>query len=180
MNILDISENSVRAGADLVRITVDEDPEADSLTISIGDNGCGMDDQLLKSVCDPFTTTRTTRKVGMGVPLFKAAAEDTGGSFRITSVVGEGTEVTATFGYSHIDRVPLGDMASTISTLIQCHPDTDFLYTHSFRGKSFYVDTRELKTVLEGVPLWSPDVSLWIREFINENLKEIYMEEKQL
>jgi len=176
LNILDIAENSTRAGASLVEITVDEDPEGDRLTIRIRDNGCGMDEKLLKSVRDPFTTTRTTRKVGLGVPLLEEAATATGGHLDIRSQVNVGTEVEAVFGYSHIDRMPLGDLAGTISALIQCHEGVDFLYTHTFRGRSFHVDTRELRETLGGVPLNTPDVVLWIRDYINENLKEIYTE----
>ena len=108
MNILDVAENSVRAGASLIRITVDISRELDRLNIVIEDNGCGMTAEQVAHVTDPFFTTRTTRKVGLGVPFFKMAAESTGGSFSIESVPGQGTVVTAVFGLSHIDRMPLG------------------------------------------------------------------------
>lgn len=173
LNILDIAENSVRAGASLIIISVTEDTDADTLTVSVRDNGCGMSDELLKSVCDPFTTTRTTRRVGLGIPLFKEAAEAAGGSFAIRSKVGEGTETTAVFQRSHIDRMPLGDVASTISTLIQCNPDKDFIYRYTFNGKEFIMDTRELRRILDGVALCEPDVVCWIREYIRQNTNEI-------
>jgi len=176
LNILDIAENSTRAGAKLVEIDVIEDPDADRLTIRIKDDGCGMDEQLLHSVRDPFTTTRTTRKVGLGVPFLEEAARATGGELHIRSTPGAGTEVEATFGYSHIDRMPLGDLAATVSTLIQCHEHTDFVFIHVFRGRTFRLDTRELREVLGGVPPSAPDVVLWIRDYINENLQKIYME----
>ncbi|MEA5039830.1 MAG: ATP-binding protein [Clostridiaceae bacterium] len=176
LNILDIAENSTRAGARLVKIDVIEDPEGDLLTIRIGDDGCGMDPQLLRTVRDPFTTTRTTRKVGLGIPFFEEAAKATGGHLSIRSATGVGTEVEAVFGYSHIDRMPLGDLAATVSILIQGHEDTEFVYTHVFRGHTFCLDTRQLREVLGNVPLAAPDVVLWIRDYINENLKKIYME----
>ena len=128
LNILDVAENSTKAGATLVTITVDADFGADQLTVSIEDNGCGMTPEQVERVTDPFFTSRTTRKVGLGVPFFKYAAESTGGSFRFDSAVGAGTTVTATFTLSHIDRMPLGDISTTIpwwSTIripISCTP----------------------------------------------------------
>ena len=153
LNILDITENSVKAGATLTEIQIAE--TADRLTISIKDNGCGMSEETLRSVTDPFYTTRTTRKVGLGIPLFKLAAEQTGGHLEITSDTGEnhGTEVKAYFSKSHLDFTPLGDVISTMLTLIQGHPDTDFLFTHYIDDKEIRLDTRELRTVLDGVPL---------------------------
>ena len=123
LNILDVAENSTKAGAALVTITVDADFEADQLTVSIEDNGCGMTPEQVERVTDPFFTSRTTRKVGLGVPFFKYAAESTGGSFQIESTIGVGTTVTATFTLSHIDRMPLGDINSTIHTLVVYHPE---------------------------------------------------------
>ena len=142
LNILDVAENSTKAGAALVTITVDADFEADQLTVSIEDNGCGMTPEQVERVTDPFFTSRTTRKVGLGVPFFKYAAESTGGSFQIESTIGVGTTVTATFTLSHIDRMPLGDINSTIHTLVVYHPDTDFVYHYRYNGKSFTMDTR--------------------------------------
>ena len=126
LNLLDIVENSTRAGASLVTIRVIEEPEADRLTLYIEDDGSGMSPELLEAVQDPFTTTRTTRKVGLGIPFLKEGAEMTGGSLDLWSREGEGTRVTATYGYSHIDRPPLGDLAETVVTLVQCHDRTDF------------------------------------------------------
>lgn len=176
LHLLDIAENSTRAGAKLVRISVAEDPDADRLTMRIEDDGCGMDENLLSSVRDPFTTTRTTRKVGLGLPLLEDAAKTTGGKLTIRSAPRAGTEVEAVFGYSHIDRMPLGDLAATVSTLIQCHPDTDFIYTHTLREALFCLDTREMREILGGASLSEPDVVLWIRDYIQENLKKLYME----
>ena len=168
LNILDITENSVKAGATLTEISISE--SADKLTISIKDDGCGMSEETVKAVIDPFYTTRTTRKVGMGVPLFKMAAEQTGGRLEIVSDTGEahGTTVTAYFNKDHLDFTPLGDVISTVTTLIQGHPDTDFLFTHLIDDKEIRLDTRELRAVLEGVPLNTYDVLEWIRGFLEE------------
>ena len=129
-----------------------------------------MSEDLVRSVVDPFYTTRTTRKVGMGIPLFKMAAEQTGGKLEIVSDTGEdhGTTVTAYFYKDHLDFTPLGDVISTVTTLIQGHPDTDFLFTHLIDDKEIRLDTRELRAVLEGVPLNTYDVLEWIRGFLEE------------
>lgn len=172
LNILDIAENSVKAGATLTEITVNE--TEDTLTLKISDNGCGMTAQTLKSVTDPFYTTRTTRKVGMGLPLLKMEAEQTEGTFEITSKSeneypeSHGTEVMAVFNKKHIDYTPLGDVVSSIVTLIQGHPDTDFLFTHTYGNKNVTLDTRELRVVLEDVPLNSYEVLDFINNFLRE------------
>ena len=173
LNVLDIAQNSVRAEASLIQISVDVDETADTLTITIEDNGCGMTAEQTARVTDPFFTTRTTRKIGLGVPFFKMAAESTGGSFSIQSEPGVGTKVTAVFGLSHIDRMPLGDMNGTIYTLITFNTQIDFLYTYTFNQRSFTLDTRDFKHILEGVPLNNPEVSEYIRQFLNENSHEV-------
>ena len=148
MNILDIAENSVRANASLIRITVSVQPKEDTLTIIIGDDGCGMTPEQVSRVQDPFFTTITTRKVGLGVPFFKQAVESTGGSFQIDSEKGKGTTVKAVFGLSHIDRMPLGDISSTIQTLIVFNEHIDFRYTYEYGQESFVLDTREMREML--------------------------------
>ncbi len=174
LNILDVAENSVKAGASLTQILLTE--RDDVLTLEIVDDGCGMDEDIVRSVTDPFYTTRTTRKVGMGIPLLKLACEQTDGSLTIESVTQEanpvehGTHVTATFHTDHIDFTPLGDVSSSILTLIQGHPDTDFLFRHQMEDRVVELDTRELREVLEDVPLNSYDVMEWIRG----NLQEQY------
>ena len=172
LNILDITENSVKAGATLTEITITENE--DTLTISIKDDGCGMSEETVKSVIDPFYTTRTTRKVGLGIPLLKLASEQTGGFITIESRVSDendsshGTKVEALFYKKHLDFTPLGDVISTLTTLIQGHPDTDFLFTHKKNGGEIRLDTRDLRTVLEDVPLNSFEVILWIKETLEE------------
>jgi len=172
LNILDIAENSVKAGATLTEIGIVE--EGDRLTLTVKDDGCGMTEETVRSVTDPFYTTRTTRKVGMGVPLLKLEAEMTGGSLTIDSrhvsehPADHGTLVTATFVTSHIDCLPLGDVISTLTTLIQGHPDTDFVFFHRMGEKEVTLDTRELRGVLEEVPLNSYEVLQWIEGYLRE------------
>lgn len=172
LNILDIVENSVKAEATLTEILIEEKDER--LILVISDDGCGMTEEVLKTVTDPFYTTRTTRKVGLGLPLLKLEAEMTGGSMEVESThisvdsEHHGTKVSAVFYKNHIDCVPLGDTVETMATLIQGHPDTDFLFVHSFHEKEVRLDTRELREVLEGVPLNTYEVIKWIKEFIKE------------
>jgi hypothetical protein len=172
LNVLDIANNSVRAGATLIEIIVQIHRDLNTLKITIADNGCGMTEEQLKKVEDPFFTTRTTRKIGLGVPFFKMAALGTGGSFDIKSELGIGTTVAAVFGLSHIDRMPLGDMNSTIHTLITLNTHIDFLYTYQFEDNQFTLDTREFRQILGDVPLDSPEVSAYIKDYLNENQNE--------
>ena len=174
LNILDITENSVKAGASLTEIYLNE--MADKLVLTIKDDGCGMDEQTVKSVIDPFYTTRKTRKVGLGIPLLKLACEQTGGSLSITSSIDatdHGTTVEAVFFTNHIDFTPLGDVISSIVTLIQGHPSTDFLFRHKMDRGTVELDTRELRIVLEDVPLDTYEVILWIRENLAEQYEAI-------
>lgn len=174
LHILDIVNNSVKAGASLISVTVNEAIRENRLEVSIGDNGCGMDEDFLKQVLDPFRTTRTTRKVGMGLSLFQAAAEQTGGGLTISSQKNVGTKVDVHFVYDHIDRQPLGDMAETMLTLISGNEAIDFVYTHMVNDKVFTMDTREIKTILgEDISLGSPEIVMWLSEYIKEGLKEI-------
>lgn len=173
LNILDVAENSVRAQASLITIVVDVSTADDVLKVMIADDGCGMTAEQVEKVTDPFYTTRTTRKVGLGVPFFKMAAESSGGSFDITSEPGVGTTVTAIFGFSNIDRMPLGDISSTVHNLIVYHPDSDFFFRYRVDEREFTLDTREMREVLGGVPLDVPEVSAYIKEYLDENKKEI-------
>ena len=173
LNILDIAENSTRAQATLITISAEADSKADTLTVVIGDNGCGMTPEQVEQVTDPFFTTRKTRRVGLGVPFFKLAAELSGGSFSISSEVGKGTVVTAVFGLSHMDRMPLGDMPSTILTLVTMHEDTDFVYTYRYDDDSFVLDTAQMREILGGISFKEPEVSAYILEYLKENTAEV-------
>ncbi len=173
LNILDISQNSISAKASVVEVSVEENSADSTMTVKIIDDGCGMDAEMLARVNDPFCTTRTTRKVGMGIPLFKMAAEMTGGSFEISSVVGEGTCVTAVFKTDSIDFTPLGDIDSTVITLITMNTHIDFLYRLTVDGREFVLDTKQLKEILGGVPLNEPEVVMWMKEYLKEQTQII-------
>lgn len=173
LNVLDIVQNSIKAKASLISVIVTKKTADKTMSIIIDDNGCGMSEETLKRVVDPFYTTRTTRKVGLGIPFFKMSAEMTGGSFKIESKLKVGTTITANYNYDNIDMMPLGDMASTMVTLISVNPDIDFLYTYGIDSKAFTMDTREIKQILEGLPVNSNEVLTFIESFINENTKEI-------
>lgn len=168
LNILDIAQNSISANASLIEIEVLENTAECTMTIGIYDNGKGMTDEQVKAVQDPFYTTRTTRKVGMGVPLFKMAAEQTGGQLSIESEVGKGTRVTAVFRTDSIDFTPLGDIDSTILTLITMNTDRDFIYRLKVNEKDFTLSTQELKAILGDVSLSEPSVSQWVKEYLHE------------
>lgn len=173
LHILDVAENSVRAGASLVKIEVLADTARNTLSITIADNGCGMSGEQLAKVSDPFFTTRSTRRVGLGIPFFKQAAEGTGGSFSIRSKEGAGTVTEAVFVLDSIDRMPLGDMTATIHTLVTCHEEMDFYYRYARDGREFTLDTREMKEILGNVPLSSPEVSGFLKEYLDENRREV-------
>ena len=174
LNILDISQNSITAGASLVTISLRED-SAGWLTLEIADDGCGMTEDILHRVMDPFYTTRTTRKVGMGISLLKLAAEQTGGTLTIRSVhetvdpVGHGTTLTATFDTKSIDFPPIGDMIETLCVIIQGHPEIDYHFLHSTPTCEVELKTAELRAVLgEEVSLGEYEVVEWIRQYLRE------------
>ena len=173
LHILDITENAVRAGASLIRIEVLEDTCAHTLTIGIYDNGSGMDEETVNRVLDPFYTTRTTRKIGMGIPLFKMAAEQTGGSFHLSSKLCFGTNVQAKFKTDHVDCTPLGDMNETMLTLLTMHEDIDFYYRRKCDEREFVLNTMELREILTGVPFHEPSVRAWLQGFLDENTKQV-------
>lgn len=173
LNILDITYNSLRAGASNVDITVRADFSKDEMEITIADNGCGMSPEMVKTVSDPFTTTRTTRKVGMGIPLFKMYAEMCGGALKIDSVQGEGTVISATMKINHVDRPPLGDLGQTMTTLIGAKPDTDFRLKFMSDGKEYIFDTVEVKKTLDGVEIENIEILSFLQEMINENIENI-------
>lgn len=172
LNILDVAENSVSAGASLIEITVESDRQRDLLTIEISDNGRGMSEEVQKKVVDPFYTTRTTRKVGLGIPLFKMAAEMTGGGLRVWSKEGIGSRITATFGLSHIDRMPLGDIAGTMSALIGANPDRDFRFVYRADGQAFEADTRTFREILGEISLGEPEVAAFIRGYLADGVAQ--------
>lgn len=172
LNLLDIAENSVKAGATLTDLSIRQ--EGDRLTFRVADDGCGMTEEILRGVTDPFYTTRTTRKVGLGLPLLRMAAEQTGGSIEVQSKHKDahpddhGTVVTAVFHTDHIDCPPVGDLVATVTTLIQGHPDTDFHFLHAVDGKEVELYTRQLREILGEVSLAEFEVLQWISGYLTD------------
>ena len=173
LHILDIIQNSIAAEADLIKLNITEDYEADKLVVEIIDNGSGMDQATQEKVVDPFVTSRTTREVGLGLPLFKEAAEQCGGKFGLESTVGEGTKLQAIFQHSHIDRAPLGDIIGTIISFLVSNPDLDLVYHHQVDDNEFTFDTREAKRNLGDLEINSPDVIAWLKKYLTEGLRKI-------
>ena len=176
LNILDVAKNSVKAGAALIRISLNTD-ENGILSVSITDNGCGMSEEVLLGVTDPFYTTRTTRKVGMGLPLLKMAAEQTGGTLKITSSdkKGEsGTRLVATFDTKSIDCMPLGDIVSTVCVLIAGSPDIDFEFTDTRPNGEVSLRTSDIRSVLGNeISLAEPEIQKWIEDNLIEQYEEL-------
>ncbi|HAJ26133.1 MAG TPA: ATP-binding protein [Syntrophus sp. (in: bacteria)] len=173
LHILDIAENSTRAGARHVYIHLNEDREHDLLNLEITDDGVGMDKESLAKAVDPFYTTKKVRRVGLGLPMLAQAAEMTGGELILTSEPGKGTRLKVTFGLGHIDRQPLGDAAGVMVTLIAGNPDIDFTYCHDHGDQSYLLSTEEIKKEIEDVPINHVEVLKYIRNHIAEGLKEI-------
>lgn len=174
LNILDIAENSLAAGAKHVQIELNVRPAEDTFFVRIEDDGCGMDEEMLVRACDPFTTSRTTRKVGLGLPFFRDSAERAGGVFDIRSRKGVGTCVTASYKISHIDRMPLGDFEGVVLQLITMNEGVDFTVTVIEEQKKGVLDTREIREVLGDIPLRTPAVREYLKEYIQENLVSVY------
>jgi len=176
LHILDIAENSITAGASRISVKISESRKVNLLTLEVSDNGRGMDEDMLRHAEDPFYTTRTTRKVGLGIPLLSQSAKDCGGEMKIETEKGRGSKIMASFQYDHIDRKPLGDITATIIVLIAGNPHIDFIFQLIREEEELLVDTAELKNDLGNVPLNSPDVIRIIKETINDWLKQtIYM-----
>jgi hypothetical protein len=177
LHILDIAENGVAAGADCIQILVNENRRDDLLTIAVSDNGRGMPVDKLKNPTDPFITTRTTRRVGMGLSLLAAAAERCDGKLEIEAEASRGTRVAATFRYSHIDRAPVGDMAATITTLIMGNPKIDFVYRHIIDGEEFTLDTRDLREGPEDNSLADPVLLHHLAKSIRDSLNRLTLKD---
>ena len=178
LHILDISENSIEAGATEIEIVIEQDTQQNRLLLQIKDNGQGLDQETREKVLDPFYTTKTARRVGLGLPLLAQSAQEAGGNLAIESHAGKGTIVTAHFVLNHIDRKPLGNIADTLIALIAARGTTiDILYRHCRDGHEFSLDTREIKGELEDVPIDNPEVLNFLKDSINIGLKELEQEE---
>jgi len=172
LHIMDVVENGITAGAGCIHILIDEERIENRLKVVIKDNGKGISPGMVSRVTDPFVTTRTTRRVGLGLSLLKEAAKRCDGDFSVESEPGKGTVVTATFRHDHIDLAPIGDIAGTITMLIAGNPDIDFVYDHVIDGNIFTIDTRELRQELEE-PLTDPSLLFHIKKQIEEELKKL-------
>jgi hypothetical protein len=189
-HILDLLENALEAGATEVQLDIVEqtDPRGalspiaggGLLSISVQDNGRGMDANTLARLSDPFFTTRTTRAVGLGIPLLKATAERCNGELVVRSTPGQGTVVKATMEHHHVDRAPLGDMASTLLAIMLARPrgdgspTCDLRYHHTVDGRTFSFDSREIRSLLGDIPLGHPQVRAWLEEYLREGLADLY------
>ena len=173
LHIMDVIENGITAGANLITLRISEDRKDNKLRITITDNGSGIPEELVEKVMDPFYTTRKTRRVGLGLSLFREASRRCEGQFHIHSKEGIGTEVFASFRLDHIDMAPMGDIAGTITCLIMGNPEVDIVYKHEVDGKSFELDTRQIREELQGVPINTPRVIRYLDDTINESLKKL-------
>ncbi|MBQ7851001.1 MAG: sensor histidine kinase [Clostridia bacterium] len=173
-NIMDIAQNSISAGASLTEVHITVSHAEDRITFVFRDNGSGMNEDMVRSVLEPFTTSRKTRKVGLGLPLLKQTAEMTGGTVTIESTVGVGTVVTATFGLGHIDRPPMGDVAGAWFSLVVMNPETDFLFSYDYDGKDFTFDTRIVRETVAPIPLNQMEIAAWIKDCLTTEINELH------
>lgn len=173
LHILDIAENSITAGADRIIIRILEDLDTNLFLLEVSDNGRGMDKEMFEHACDPFYTTRTTRKVGLGIPLLSQSAKDCNGDLTLITEKGKGTTITATFQHDHIDRKPLGDIEKTMIVLIASKPDIDFLLEHKKNSETYVLDTSELKKELGDVPINNMEVIKIIKDDIRAWLNQV-------
>ena len=173
LNVLDIAQNSITAQAGDIVLRIELDTAARTLVFSIEDNGCGMTAEQVAAVTDPFYTTRTTRKVGLGIPFLKQAAEFSGGSFTISSEPGKGTSMRAVFKTDSVDCMPLGDITATIHTLIIYNEQIHFVYTYAVNGQGFTLDTDEFRAILGDISFQEAEVSDYILQYLTENKAEI-------
>ena len=176
LHLLDIAENSVAAKAQNITISVDEDHQADRLQMSVIDDGCGMDEATVARVIDPFFTSRTTRKVGLGLPFLKQAAESCNGNMQITSTPGKGTQVKVEFQYSHIDRMPLGDLAGTFLSLLIASPEINWDFNYIVDGKEFRFESLPVTQALQGISLTEPSILTYLRESIESGVAEVLLD----
>jgi len=174
LHLLDIIQNSIKAGARRISATIEVLPAINRLSLTIGDDGCGIPPDLLRHVTDPFVTTRTTRSVGLGLPLLREHCELTGGRLLLDSSVGGGTTLVAELGLDSIDRLPLGDLGETWAALLLASPQIDFCLSMRVPEREAVVDTAELRILLDDVPLIEPNVLIWIRDYVAEQQQIIF------
>lgn len=174
LHLLDIAENSISARAKKIIIELNETISNNKLSLKMSDDGEGMSQQMIQTVTNPFVTTRTTRRVGLGIPLLYQNCMNAGGTLQIRSVLGKGTMIEAVMQYDHIDRLPLGDIASSLTTLIQCAPYIELIYTHVYENKIFIFNTSEIKQILGEVAINEPEIIQWLKSYIREHIARLY------
>lgn len=170
LHLLDLAENSIRAQAKKIHIELHEWISKNQLIFRICDDGEGMDEEMVAHITNPFMTTRTTRRVGLGIPLFYQNCMSAGGTFQIQSQPHKGIFIEAVMQYNHVDRLPIGDVASSLSVLIQGSPQIQLIYTHTYEDKSFVLDTFEIQKILGTISISEPEIILWLRSYIQEQI----------
>jgi hypothetical protein len=173
LHLLDIAENSIAAEAKNITIEIEEDSNADLLKLKVEDDGRGMSEEMARQVVDPFVTTRTTRKVGLGIPLLKEAAEACNGSLTLSSEIGKGTSILVTFQRSHIDRMPLGDISTTFLNLLVSNPEIHWSFTYQSNNNIYRFDDVEIKETIGDVPLTEPEILSVLRQMIDTGIEEV-------
>lgn len=174
LHILDLVQNSIEAGATEVKLEIIEDLTKDSMIIRVSDNGRGMNKQLRQLVIDPFITTRTTRRIGLGLPLMDMSTKRCGGYLNIDSTPGEGTVIEAMYQHSHFDRPPMGNLVETIKSILVANSALQFFYYHTVNNKTLTVSSQEISDILDGVPLTQPDVLIWLHGYLSDNIANLY------
>lgn len=175
LHILDIAQNSIVAAAENIEITVSYNPK--TVVFEITDDGCGMNEETAKSIFNPFTTSRTTRKIGLGIPLLKESCEQSGGSLELHSKKGTGTKITASFERNSFNRPPLGNIGGTVSALISCNPHVLFTFKFIYEDAEYTISTKELQQVLGNVPVSNPEIAAFIEQDVNSGIRSLCMED---
>lgn len=174
LHILDLVQNAIEAGATAVKLEIIEDLIKDSMIIRVSDNGRGMNKKMRQLVIDPFITTRTTRRIGLGLPLMDMSTKRCGGYLNIESTPGQGTVIEAMYQHSHFDRPPMGNLVETIKSILVANPVLQFYYNHTVDNKSLAVSSHEIADILDGIPLTQPDVLLWLHGYLSDNIDNLY------
>lgn len=174
LHILDLVQNSIEAEATTVTLEIIEDTAKDSMIIRISDNGRGMNKKMRQLVIDPFITTRTTRRIGLGLPLMDMSTKRCGGYLNIDSTPGQGTVIEAMYQHSHLDRPPMGNLVETIKSILVANPVLQFSYHHTVNNRSITVSSREIDDILDGIPLTQPDVLVWLHGYLSDNIANLY------
>lgn len=172
-HLLDIAVNSLEAGATELEITIREDTGDNTLQFQVLDNGRGIAAQDIPKLLDPFYTTKKHKRVGLGIPLLREAVDRCGGALEIMALPRKGTAVTVTFPYDHLDLAPLGDVAGTLTALLAGNQGLDLIYRHQYNGEIFIFTTREFKSLLKGIPLQTPEVLVWLKNYLANQVKEL-------